>query len=45
MTENNQSISTVNSPNGDTKGTLDINAYLDQDEKKRPASLAYGWLG
>ena len=34
MTENNQSISTVNSPNGDTRGTLDINAYLDQDEKK-----------
>jgi len=34
MTENNQSISTVNSPNGDTRGTLDINTYLDQDEKK-----------
>jgi adenylyl-sulfate kinase len=34
MTENNQSISTVNSPNGDTRGTIDINAYLDQDEKK-----------
>lgn len=34
MTENNQSISTVNSPNGETRGTLDINTYLDQDEKK-----------
>ena len=35
MTENNQSISTVNSPNGETRGTLDINTYLDQDEKER----------
>ena len=34
MTENNQSISTVNSPFGESRGTLDINTYLDQDEKK-----------
>ena len=34
MTEINQRISTVNSPNGESRGTLDINTYLDQDEKK-----------
>ena len=31
---NNQNISTENSPFGESRGTLDINAYLDQDEKK-----------
>ncbi|MGE5449353.1 MAG: sulfate adenylyltransferase subunit CysN [Bacteroidales bacterium] len=34
MTENTPNSSTVNSPNGEVRGTLDINAYLDQDEKK-----------
>ncbi len=34
MTEKNQNSSTDNSPFGEARGTLDINAYLDQDEKK-----------
>ncbi|HET6558808.1 MAG TPA: sulfate adenylyltransferase subunit CysN [Prolixibacteraceae bacterium] len=34
MIENIPNSSVKNSPNGETRGTLDINAYLDQDEKK-----------
>jgi sulfate adenylyltransferase large subunit len=34
MIENIQNSSIKNSPNGEARGTLDINAYLDQDEKK-----------
>ncbi|MDP2891190.1 MAG: sulfate adenylyltransferase subunit CysN, partial [Bacteroidota bacterium] len=34
MTEKTQNTSTDNSPFGEARGTLDINAYLDQDEKK-----------
>jgi len=33
-TNNRQNSSTENSPFGEARGTLDINAYLDQDEKK-----------
>lgn len=34
MIENIPNSSVQNSPNGEVRGTLDINAYLDQDEKK-----------
>lgn len=34
MIENIQNSSIKNSPNGKARGTLDINAYLDEDEKK-----------